>query len=172
MRTIRYIYDDISGLSHSEGGGIRRYIGVYRGVFAHFANPAVCFWRTLRNVTRHYRCGVCTRLHGSERLPVAALAVYVLRPAAADHVAVLRVELDAPAHVRPVCWQATSVEPLPPNVSRTTSPRLVEFLRRYTSISVGFMVGWTSFFFGLLNSMTVVCERSPYHECAAPSFQP
>ena len=59
-----------------------------------------------------------------------------------------------------------------PKVSITTSPRCDELRRRYTSISVGFIVGCTSFFFGLLNSMTVVCERSAYQSWPAPSFQP
>ena len=52
------------------------------------------------------------------------------------------------------------------------SPRLLEFLMRYTSISTGFMVGCTSLRFGLLYSMTVVWLRSLYQACGAPSFHP
>ncbi len=63
---------------------------------------------------------------------------------------------------RPVCSQAINVLPDPPKVSMTISPRLLEFLMSYTSISTGFIVGCTSFRFGLLYSMTVVWLRSPY----------
>ena len=75
-------------------------------------------------------------------------------------------------HTREVCSQAISVEPDPPKVSRTILPRWLELRMRYTSISVGFMVGCTSFFFGFWNSITVVWERSPNHSCPAPSFHP
>ena len=75
-------------------------------------------------------------------------------------------------HTRPVLSHAISVEPLPPNVSRTTALRFEELPMRYQSISTVFIVGWTSFFFGLSYSMTVVCERSANHPCAAPSRHP
>ena len=45
--------------------------------------------------------------------------------------------------LRPVCSQAISVEPLPPNRSRTFSPVSDEYWIARTASSTGFSVKWT-----------------------------
>ena len=71
-----------------------------------------------------------------------------------------------------VCSQAMSVLPEPPNGSRTIQLLMLEFFMGYATSGMGFIVGWSPFFFGLSNSHIVVCLRSEYHRCLPFFFQP
>ena len=57
---------------------------------------------------------------------------------------------------RPICSAAMSVDPLPPNKSRTFHPGLLEFRISLPTRFTGFIVGCTSFFVGFFSKRTVV----------------
>ena len=73
---------------------------------------------------------------------------------------------------RPSDSQAISVEPLPPNVSRTMSPGLLLLTIARETSSTGFIVGCSVLRFGRGISHTVSWVRSLAQAWAAPGFQP
>ena len=75
-------------------------------------------------------------------------------------------------HTRPSDSQAISVDPLPPNGSRTMSPGLLLFTIARDTSSTGFIVGCSVLRFGLGISHTVSWVRSAAHVWPVPGFQP
>lgn len=56
----------------------------------------------------------------------------------------------------PSCSEAITVVPLPPKMSRTTSPCLEELRMCDANMRTGFIVGWSEFREGFGSRMTVV----------------